>query len=156
MKTISNVANTTLASIIIVAIGYFALSRDLLVGPIIFILGFIPLMGARLNRLELKRLIPDIVFGVLDTGLLMIAALAGAQTFGVLGAIVGSAIGDAVTDGIAGFFEGSIAEWLRERGIAEARTELGSALGKMSGCLLGSGLVLTIALLVGIQAQPTL
>jgi len=53
---------------------------------------------------------------------MMIAALAGTQTFGVLGAIVGSAIGDAVTDGIAGFFEGIIAEWLRERGIEEART----------------------------------
>jgi hypothetical protein len=57
---------------------------------------------------------------------------------------------------IAGFFEGSIAEWLRERGIEEARTELGSALGKMSGCLLGSGFVLTIALLLGIQARPML
>jgi len=116
MKTISNVANTTLVSIIVVAIGYFALRRGLLVGPVIFLLGFVPMAGARLNWLELRRLIPDIVFGALDTRLLMIAALAGAQTFGVLGAIVGSAIGDAVTDGIAGFFEGSIAEWLRERG----------------------------------------
>lgn len=156
MKAISNVANTTLVSIIVVAIGYFALRRGLLVGPVIFLLGFVPMAGARLNWLELRRLIPDIVFGALDTRLLMIAALAGAQTFGVLGAIVGSAIGDAVTDGIAGFFEGSIAEWLRERGIEEARTELGSALGKMSGCLLGSGLVLTIVLLLGIQAHPTL
>ncbi len=156
MKTISNVASTTLVSIIVVAIGYFALRRGLLVGPVIFLLGLVPMAGARLNRLELRRLIPDIVFGALDTGLLMIAVLAGAQTFGVLGAIVGSAIGDAVTDGIAGFFEGSIAEWLRERGIEEARTELGSALGKMSGCLLGSGLVLTIVLLLGIQAHPTL
>jgi hypothetical protein len=154
VKTISNVANTTVVSIIIVAVGYFALSRGVLIGPVIFLLGLVPLAGARLNRLELKRLIPDIVFGTLDTGLLMIAALAGAQSFGVLGAIVGSAIGDAVTDGIAGFFEGSIAEWLRERGIEEARTELGSALGKMSGCLLGSGFVLTVALLLGIQGRP--
>jgi hypothetical protein len=59
-------------------------------------------------------------------------------------------IGDAVTDGIAGFFEGGIAEGLRRRGIEEARTDLGSALGKMSGCLLGSGFVLMIASLLGI------
>lgn len=85
-----------------------------------------PLISAVLSRLELRQLIPDVVFGALDTGLLMIAVLAGAGAFGILGAIVGSAIGDAVTDGIAGFFEGGIAEWLREghRGSAH-RTGLG-------------------------------
>lgn len=150
MKTLSNVVNTALVSVILVVVGYFALKGGWLIGPIIFLLGFVPLTSAVLSRLELRRLIPDVVFGAMDTGLLMIAALAGAEAFGVLGAIVGSAIGDAVTDAIAGFFEGSIAEWLRKRGIEEARTELGSALGKMSGCLLGGGLVLTTASLLGI------
>lgn len=151
MKTLSNVANTALVSVILVVVGYFALKGGWLIGPIIFLLGFVPLISAVLSRLELRQLIPDVVFGALDTGLLMIAALAGAEAFGILGAIVGSAIGDAVTDGIAGLFEGGIAEWLREMGIEEARTELGSALGKMSGCLLGSGLVLTTAPLLGIR-----
>ena len=118
-------------------------------GPIIFLLGLLPLASAVLSQLDMKRLIPDIVFGALDTGLLMIAALIGAEAFGVLGAIVGSAIGDAITDGVAGFFEGGIATRLRALGIEEARTQLGSALGKMSGCLLGGGLVLTVALLLG-------
>lgn len=109
MKILYDVANTTLVSIILVIIGYFALQQGWLIGPIVFLLGFVPLVSAVFSRLEVKRLIPDIVFGALDTGLLMIAALIGAEAFGVLGAIVGTAIGDAVTDGIAGFFEGGIA-----------------------------------------------
>jgi hypothetical protein len=152
MKTLYDVMNTTLVSLVLVAIGYLTLERGWLAGPVIFLLGTVPLISAALNRLEIRRLIPDIVFGAMDTGLLMIAALTGAHAFGVLGAIVGSAIGDAVTDGIAGFFEGGIAERLRAIGIEESRTQLGSALGKMSGCLLGSGLVLTAARLLGVQS----
>ena len=38
-----------------------------------------------------------------------------------------------------------MAESLRRHGIEEARTPLSSSMGKMSGCLLGSGLVLTVA-----------
>jgi hypothetical protein len=47
--------------------------------------------------------------------------------------------------GIAGIFEGEMAEKLRERKIAEERTMLGSAVGKMAGCLFGAGVVLIIA-----------
>lgn len=46
-----------------------------------------------------------------------------------------------------------IAEWLRGIGIEESREPITSALGKMSGCLLGSGLVLSLALLFGIQPE---
>jgi hypothetical protein len=53
-------------------------------------------------------------------------------------------VGDAITDGIAGFFEGGIDEWLRKRGIDSSRTAVGSAYGKMAGCLGGSGLALCI------------
>ncbi|HUT04618.1 MAG TPA: hypothetical protein VM163_12095 [bacterium] len=61
------------------------------------------------------------------------------------GAIVGGAIGDAITDGFAGLFEGKVAESLRKRQIEETRTALSSSMDKMSGCLFGVGLVLTIA-----------
>jgi len=60
-------------------------------------------------------------------------------------AIVGGAVGDVVTDGYAGLFEGNIAEYLRKHGIDEARTPLSTSMGKMSGCLIGIGIVLTIA-----------
>ncbi len=61
--------------------------------------------------------------------------------------------GDALSDAIAGFFEGSIAEWLRKQGIEESREAVTTALGKMAGCLLGSGFVLSIALMFGIQPE---
>lgn len=62
----------------------------------------------------------------------------------MLGAIVGGAVGDAITDGLAGLLEGRIAEYLRKHGIEEARTPLSSSMGKMSGCLIGIGITLTI------------
>lgn len=74
-----------------------------------------------------------------------IAVLIGASFAGVLGAIVGGAIGDAITDGLAGIFEGRVAEHLRAHGIEEARTPLSSSMGKMSGCLIGVGITLTVA-----------
>ncbi len=97
--------------------------------------------------------IPDIIFGAIDTGLLTIPALWGGMLFGVAGAVAGGVIGDALTDAIAGFFEGSIAEWLRKKGIEESREATTSALGKMAGCLIGSGLVLSIALLFGVKPE---
>ena len=87
------------------------------------------------------------------SGLLVIPALWGGLAFGVAGAIAGGVIGDALTDAVAGFFEGGIAEWLRERGIEESREAITTALGKMSGCLLGAGMVLSLALLLGITPQ---
>ena len=44
-----------------------------------------------------------------------------------------------------GLFEGRMAEYSRKHGIEEARTPLGSSMGKMSGCLLGVGMVSTMA-----------
>ena len=63
----------------------------------------------------------------------------------MIGAIVGGAVGDSITDGFAGLFEGRMAEYLRKLGIQESRTPLSSSMGKMSGCLIGVGIVLTIA-----------
>lgn len=69
------------------------------------------------------------------------------------GAIAGGIIGDAVTATIAGFFEGSISESLRKKGIEESREAIITSLGKMTGCLIGSGVVLTIALFIGIKPE---
>jgi hypothetical protein len=38
-----------------------------------------------------------------------------------------------------------MAEYLRKLGIQESRTPLSSSMGKMSGCLIGVGIVLTVA-----------
>lgn len=150
-KKAFEISGVGIASILILLISYFILKSQIPAGPVIFMMGFIPAAGAVICKLDLKRLIPDFIFGAIDTGLLIIPAIIGGKIFGVLGAIVGGAVGDAITDGIAGFFEGSIAEWLRSKGIEESRLPLSSAFGKMSGCLWGSGFLLTTAALFGIS-----
>ncbi|MBN1212972.1 MAG: hypothetical protein JXA92_10375 [candidate division Zixibacteria bacterium] len=133
--------------------GVYTLNRVIPLGPAVLALTAVPLLGLFFARRSFKGAVPDLVFGMLDTGLLAAFALSGGVWFGVAGAIAGSAIGDALTDGIAGFFEGGIAQWLRKRGIEEAREPLTTALGKMAGCLFGSGLVLTVAFLFGLRVN---
>jgi hypothetical protein len=141
----------TFFGLIIAVVGYITLDKKLPVGPIVFVLGFLPIFALVLVKRQIKSAIPDLIFGSIDTGLLTIPALVGGTFFGVAGAITGGVIGDALTDGIAGFFEGSISTWLREKGIDESREPVMTSLGKMAGCLLGSGLVLSIFLFFGVR-----
>lgn len=127
------------------------LQKQLPIGPVMLLLGLIPLLGLATARRSWKGAVPDLVFGAIDTGLLTIPALWGGALFGVAGAIAGGVIGDSLTDAVAGFFEGGIAQWLRSKGIEASREPVTTALGKMAGCLLGSGLVLTGAFAVGIR-----
>ncbi|MBU2617103.1 MAG: hypothetical protein KKI07_00280 [Euryarchaeota archaeon] len=132
-------------SIVVISVISFTIYNTKVIGPIIILLGFIPWIPLRISGRTIKSTGADIIFGAIDTGILGIAALIGASFAGVLGAIVGGAVGDSITDGLAGLFEGGIAEYLRKHGIEEARTPLSSSMGKMSGCLIGVGIVLTIA-----------
>ncbi len=137
--------SVTAVSIVVVGSVSATLFHTRLVGPVIVLLGFVPLIPLRLLGRTVRSTGADIVFGAIDTGILGVAALIGASFAGVLGAVVGGAVGDSVTDGFAGLFEGKMAEHLRRHGIEEARTPLSSSMGKMSGCLLGVGIVLTVA-----------
>jgi len=134
-----------ITSMVIVSVVSFTIYHKRLIGPVIILLGFIPWIPLRISGRTIKSTGADIVFGAIDTGFLGVAALIGASFAGILGAIVGGAAGDAITDGFAGLFEGKMAEYLRKHGIKEARTPLSSSMGKMSGCLMGVGIVLTIA-----------
>jgi len=140
-------------SLLVAVIGVMTLQHGLPIGPMVLGLTLIPLGGLILTRRSLLGAVPDLIFGAIDTGLLTIPALWGGVLFGVAGAVAGGVIGDAVTDAIAGFFEGGIAEWLRNKGIEESREAVTTALGKMTGCLLGSGLVLCAALLLGVHPE---
>ena len=142
---ISALISATIITIVIVSVMYFILNNNRLIGPIIIILGFIPWIPLKLSGRTIKSTGADIIFGAIDTGFLGVAALIGANFAGILGAIVGGAVGDSITDGYAGLFEGKMATYLRKHGIDEARTPLSSSMGKMSGCLIGVGIVLTIA-----------
>lgn len=151
MKKSKDVIYFSLVLGIVIFAVYLSLQYKYPAGPVLVLLALLPLISAVMSGLDFKRLIPDLLFGAIDTGLLTIPALIGGKLFGVSGAILGGVAGDAVTDGIAGFFEGSIAEWLRKKGIQESRTALSSGLGKTSGCLFGAGIVLSIAWLTGIN-----
>lgn len=143
----------TIIALPVAVVGVLALKHHLPIGPIVLALGFLPIAGLLMAKRSLVSALPDMVFGAIDTGLLTIPAIWGGVLFGVAGAIAGGVIGDALTDAIGGFFEGSISEWLRGKGIEESREAVTTALGKMSGCLVGSGIVLTVALLIGISPE---
>lgn len=140
-------------AIVIAILGILTLNYHLTVGPAILLFTMVPLLGLFLAGRSIKSAIPDLVFGAIDTGLLTIPALWGGMMFGVVGAIAGGVIGDSLTDAIAGFFEGGIAQWLRNRGIETSREPITTSLGKMAGCLFGSGFILSIALIFGINPQ---
>lgn len=150
---IGKAAYVMVISVPVAIVGFLTLRHQLPIGPVVLGLGLIPVVGLLIAKRKLLGALPDMVFGAIDTGLLVIPALWGGMLFGVAGAIAGGIIGDALTDAIAGFFEGSISEWLRETGIEESREAVTTALGKMSGCLLGAGAVLSLALLLGIKPE---
>jgi uncharacterized membrane protein len=130
------ISTVIILCIITIIIAFFSMRLGRFVSIIIFGLGLLPILTAYIFKISLKKILPDIIFGLIDNILLIIPAIIGAELFGAAGALAGAVVGNAVSDGIAGLFEGSISEWLNMKGIDSKRTLLGSSLGKMSGCLL--------------------
>ena len=135
------VANILTLCIIIFAVSFFFVYDSKLIGFVLIVLGLICLGSLKLFQVKISSTGPDIIFGVIDNGILAIMAVIGGYVAGVAGAIIGGVVGNAITDGIAGIFEGYWAERL----IDDHRTILGSAVGKMAGCLFGAGVVLVIS-----------
>lgn len=135
-------------STVIFAVSAMYIHNEQAIAWVVFGLGLLCIAALKLFKIEVKSVWPDIVFGLIDNGFLALFAVAGGSIAGVSGAIIGGAVGNAITDGIAGVFEGHMAERLREQNISESRTMLGSSVGKMAGCLLGAGAVLIVSILV--------
>jgi len=135
-RNILEISVVVLLAIVTALIAFFAMKLGRFVSIVIFGLGFVPILIAYIFKISIKKMLPDIIFGLIDNLLLIIPAIIGAQLFGAAGALAGAVIGNAISDSIAGIFEGSISGWLRTKGIDSTRTILGSSLGKMSGCLL--------------------
>lgn len=131
--------------ITIISVSIYFIYNIKIIGWAIFGFGLLCLVVLRFSKILIKNVLPDIIFGIIDNGILAILAIVGGKIAGVTGAIIGGVVGNAITDSIAGIFEGEMAEKLRQNHIQEERTMLGSAVGKMAGCLLGAGLVLIVA-----------
>jgi len=149
IKLKENLLNSFLSvaalSAVIFAVVFSFIYQKRWIGVIFLIIGFIHLLVLKLFRIKVKAVLPDIIFGVIDNGILVIAAIIGAGFAGVLGAIIGGGAANAVTDGSAGIFEGWTAEYLRKHRIEEKRTVLSASIGKMAGCFFGAAIILIIA-----------
>ena len=143
-KLILSVINILTLCIVISAVSVSLIDDDRWMGLALIGLAFVCLASLIPFKVNLKSVLPDIFFGIIDNGILAILAIFGGHFAGVAGAIIGGAVGNAITDGIAGIFEGQVAERMRSKFISEERTMLKSAVGKMAGCLLGAGVVLAI------------
>jgi len=150
MRLFKEIVFVSFVAVLVVIGGLITLDRQLFLGPMVLLLSIFPLVGLIMGKRKIRQALPDLVFGGIDTGLLAIPAMLGGIHFGAVGALAGAIIGDAITDSIAGFFEGGIARWLRSKGIEESRDPVTSSLGKMAGCLLGAGIVLTVINLIQI------
>jgi hypothetical protein len=113
------------------------------IGVLILSIGFTSLFitKIKLNR-PLFAFLPDIVYGIVDTGSLVIFIYIGATLAGIFGAVVSAVICDAITDSLGGAFEGKIDELLRMHSIDTSRMLLSSSIGKLCGCLIGGGIAL--------------
>ena len=144
-KFILSVLNIVTLCIVIAAVSVFFVNNARWIGIVLIFLAILCVLSLIPFKIKLKSIQPDIVFGLIDNGVLAILAIFGGYFAGVTGAILGGVVGNAITDGIAGIFEGYSAEKLRIQLVPEERTMLKSAVGKMAGCLFGAGIVLVIA-----------
>jgi hypothetical protein len=134
-KKIMETIIVILLSIFVAFIAFYSMRLGRFSSIIIFVMGFVPILISFFLKIDLKKMIPDIIFGVTDNLLLIIPAIIGAELFGAAGALAGAVVGNAISDAVAGYFEGNISEFLHSKGIDATRTVLGSSMGKMSGCL---------------------
>ena len=137
-------------SIIVIAVSAYFVFDTIFIGPAFLILGFISLLFPLFFKISIRSLYPDMIFGAIDNGILIFAAVLGGLYAGVAGAIIGGAAGNTLTDGLGGLFEGYVAENQRKIKINNLRTSLSTMLGKVSGCLFGAGLGLVLVELIKI------
>ena len=123
-RKILEVIIVILYSAFTVVVAFFALRLGRFVSIVIFGLGLIPILLAYILKFDLRKLFPDFIFGIIDNSILIIPAILGAELFGAIGALAGALVGNAVSDAVAGYFEGSISEWLRSKGINTSRKNL--------------------------------
>ncbi|MEO7596972.1 MAG: hypothetical protein ABIS26_01030 [Candidatus Paceibacterota bacterium] len=141
-KLLASILNVVVLCIVIFFVSTFFVYQLKLIGYVLIALAIICLLSLKLFKIKISSVMPDIIFGIIDNGILALMAVIGGEVAGVAGAVIGGVVGNAITDGIAGLFEGY---WAEAYSFSDKRTILGSAVGKMAGCLLGAGVVLAFA-----------
>ena len=149
-KFIKALGNFLILSIIVIGVSAYFMNNAKVIGFAFILMGVISLGLIKIFGIKLVAVYPDIIFGVIDNGILIFAAVLGGRFGGVPGAIIGGAAGNTITDGIGGLFEGHIAEHQREFKIDNMRTALSTSLGKMAGCLFGAGVGLIIVWMISL------
>lgn len=144
-KLLTSILNVLVLCLVIFFVSTFFVYQIKFIGYILILLAILCLTSLKLFKIKIASVMPDVIFGIIDNGILAFMAVIGGEIAGVAGAVIGGVVGNAITDGIAGLFEGYWAETVPE----DKRTTVGSAVGKMAGCLLGAGVVLVIASFVG-------
>ena len=76
-----------LSGLIVGGVALLALQHNLPIGPVIPCLGVVPKMGLFFTKSSFMSAVPDLVFGAIDTGLLVIPNLWGEFTFGIVGGL---------------------------------------------------------------------
>lgn len=147
---LESILSLALLSIVIIAVSAYFVHNNKLIGPAFLGLGFINLLILKFFNIKLSSVYPDMIFGFIDNGVLVFAAIIGGNYAGVAGAIIGGAAGNALTDGVGGLFEGYVAEHQKKFKIDNERTALSTMLGKIAGCLFGAGIGLIIVWLISL------
>ena len=148
-KVLLSILNVIVLCIVVFAVSAFFVYNEKIIGFVLIGLGILSILSLVPFGVKLKSLKPDILFGLIDNGILAIMAVFGGYIAGVAGAVIGGVVGNSITDALAGIFEGYSAEKMKEKDGEGDRTILGSAVGKMAGCLFGAGIVLIIFWLIG-------
>ena len=148
---IKSILSLVLISIIVVAVSSYFIFDSKLIGPVFLIMGFFVLLFMKIRKIKFRFFYPDFVFGFIDNGILVFAAIIGGAYGGVIGAIIGGVTGNTITDGIGGFFEGYIAEKQHEQKLPESKRKMfTSSLGKIAGCLVGAGIGLIVVYFISL------
>ena len=71
-------------SVVVISVVCFFIYKKTLIGPILIGLGFLPWVPLKISGRSIKSTGADIIFGIIDTGILGVAALIGANFAGVL------------------------------------------------------------------------
>lgn len=131
-------------SIIVVGVSMYLIYDNHLIGPAYLGIAVFSIFIMKVTGVDKKSVYPDIMFGIIDNGILIFTTVLGGQLAGVTGAVLGGAAGNTITDGAGGLIEGKIASKLKHDNYQEDRNAFTTMIGKVVGCLIGAGIGLTL------------